>query len=487
MASQPGTPRHKWWILFGVGLGVLMSALDATIVNIALPTLVEELHTSFGMVQWVVLSYLLAITSLTLGVARLGDMYGKKRLYLPGLALFVAASALCGLAPGIGWLIGFRALQGLGGVAVSALGAAIVTESFPSTERGKAIGVIGGLVSVGVALGPSLGGVLIEWVNWRAIFWVNVPIGIAALTIVARTVPASAPGPANQRFDALGALVLAATLGSYALGMTLVEQAGFGSRLVIGLLMGTLVGLVIFLVIERRMAQPMIDLSMFRNTLFSINLLMGVLVFVVISANLLILPFYLERVKGFSTAQTGLLLAIVPIATAVIAPISGALSDRFSPRAVSLVGLVMIACGYGLLATLRVDTPVLPYLLRVAPVGIGLGVFQSPNNSAVLGSVRRERLGVASGLLTLTRTLGQTTGVPLMGALFAALTIAAGGTAIDNATPAQLVSGVRGAFVLAGSITLVTLTLAAIALRRSRRQPQPTEQPASHEASAAHD
>lgn len=323
MSSE--TTPHKWWILFGVGLGVLMSTLDATIVNIALPTLVEELHTSFGTVQWAVLSYLLVLTSLTLGVARLGDMYGKKRVYMPGLVLFVVGSALCGFAPGVGWLIGFRALQGLGGVMVASLGAAIVIEVFPGSERGKAIGIIGSLVSVGVALGPSLGGVLLEWVNWRAIFLVNIPIGIIAVALVARFVPNSTPEGTGQRFDLLGAVVLAATLGSYALGMTRVESAGFGSPLVLALLAVALIGLVAFVIIQRRVMQPMIDLGMFRNVLFSVSLLMGVLVFIVISANLLILPFYLEKVQGFSTAQTGLLLAIVPVATAVIAPISGSL------------------------------------------------------------------------------------------------------------------------------------------------------------------
>lgn len=466
MESQTPSPR-KWWILFGIGLGVLMSTLDATIVNIALPTLVQELNAGFGMVQWVVLSYLLVLTALTLGVARLGDMYGKKRVYLPGLVLFVIGSALCGLSPTVGWLIAFRALQGLGGVMVAALGAAIVTEVFPGSERGRAIGIIGSLVSVGVALGPSLGGVILEWASWHWIFLVNVPIGIVAVTIVVRFVPNDVPAHAGQRFDVVGALVLAATLGSYALGMTLIENNGF-SMPVIGLLVGAAVGLALFLLLQLRLDHPMINLGMFRNALFSMNLLMGTLVFIAISANLLILPFYLEQVKGFSTAQTGLLLAVVPIATAVVAPISGSMADRYGPRPVSVIGLILIAGGYGLLSLLRTTTSVPIYLLSITPVSIGLGVFQSPNNSAVLGSVGRGRLGVASGLLTLSRTLGQTTGVPLMGALFAGMTVAAGATAVDSAAPQQLVAGVRSAFIASGIIILLTLVLAVIALRRSR-------------------
>jgi EmrB/QacA subfamily drug resistance transporter len=483
MSAQAGTSR-KWWILFGVGLGVLMSTLDATIVNIALPTLVQDLNASFGTVQWVVLSYLLVLTSLTLGVARLGDMYGKKRVYLPGLVIFVFGSALCGFAPNVGWLIGFRALQGLGGVMVAALGAAIVTEVFPGSERGRAIGIIGSLVSVGVALGPSLGGVLIEWADWHWIFLVNVPIGIIAVAIVLRFVPNDTPERSGQRFDIIGAVVLAATLGSYALGMTLIENNGF-SVPVISLLVGALVGLAVFLLLQMRLAQPMIRLDMFRNILFSMNLLMGTLVFIAISANLLILPFYLEQVKGFSTAETGLLLAVVPIATAVVAPISGSMADRHGPRPVSVVGLVLISIGYVLLSLLRVDTSVPIYLLSIAPVSVGLGVFQSPNNSAVLGSVSRERLGVASGLLTLSRTLGQTTGVPLMGALFAGMTIAAGAPDIDGATGQQLVSGVRSSFIASCVLIVATLLIALVALRRSRAGDALTDQPEHDEVLVA--
>ena len=194
--------------MLGVGLGVLMYTIDTSIVNIALPTLVQVFHTSFATIQWVVLSYLLVVTALVLGAARLGDMFGKKQLYLGGLVVFTLSSLLCGLAPGDYWLIGFRALQGLGAVMISALGAAIVTEVFPSSERGRALGIIGAVVSLGIALGPTVGGLLIALSGWRSIFLVNVPIGIFASFVVVRSVPAGKSNPTKQKFDWLGALIM---------------------------------------------------------------------------------------------------------------------------------------------------------------------------------------------------------------------------------------------------------------------------------------
>lgn len=467
-SSETGSP-HRWWILLGVSLGVLMSTLDGSIVNIALRTLVRELNTSFAKVEWVVLSYLLVITALILGVARLGDMLGKKRIYIGGLALFTVGSLLCGIAPDVNWLIAFRAVQGLGAVMVTALGAAIVTEAFPAAERGRAVGIIGSAISVGIALGPSIGGILLGSVGWRAIFLVNLPIGLVAIAIVAAFVPASQPTQERQRFDYGGAFVLAVALTCYALGMTLGQERGFGNPLIVGLLVAAVAGTALFLALEARIAQPMLDLSIFRNRLFTMSLLIGVLVFVVLSSNALIMPFFLEQAQGYSVGQTGLMLAVVPVFIAVIAPISGYLSDRFDARVIGIAGLALIAVGYFLGATLTTDVSILGYFLRVAPIGIGFGVFQSPNNSAVMGSVPRNRLGVASGLLALSRSVGQSTGLPLMGAVFASIVIAASGMQPDSAPPEAIVAGVRTSFVLAGGITLIALGVAVATLWLGRQ------------------
>lgn len=465
--TPPATAdNHRWLALIGIGMGVFMATLDASIVNVSLPTLVEDLNTDFATVSWVVLSYVLVVTSLMLGAARLGDMIDKKKLYITGLVLFTIASLLCGLAPSVGWLIGFRALQGLGAALTQSLGVAIVTEIFPARERGRALGITGTTVSFGIAVGPPLGGLLIGLIGWRSIFLVNVPVGLLTVLVVSRLVPSSSTRP-GQRFDTAGAAILFFTLASYALGMTLGQNRGFGDPLTGGLLAAAALGLLLFFWIETRLPQPMIDLRLFRNILFSINLLMAFLVFVVM-AGMFIMPFFLELVKGFSTQQVGLLLMANPVAMGITAPVAGALSDRFGSRGISLIGLVLVIVGCLAIGTLHQDVTALGFAARLVPFGIGMGMFQSPNNSAIMGAVPRDRLGVASGLLALSRTLGQTTGLPMMGTLFAAQVVAfanlPAGTDATTAPPSALVAGINGTYQTAAFIILTSLALAIVAL-----------------------
>jgi EmrB/QacA subfamily drug resistance transporter len=472
-SQRPPASSTKWWAMLGIGLGVLMSTLDASIVNISLPTLVRQLDTDFATIQWVVLSYLLIITSLMLSVARLGDMLGKRKVYLTGLVLFTTGSLLCGLSPGVGWLIGFRALQGTGAVMLTALGTAIITEVFPPSERGRALGIMGSVVSVGIAIGPMVGGVLIGLVGWRSVFLVNVPIGLATFFIVGRVVPPLPPGEGRQRFDVAGGLIMFVVLGCYALGMTLGQGTGFQDGRIVALLAASGLGLIAFLAVEARVRQPMIDLRMFRNVLFSINLLMGFLVFILIGGTF-IMPFFLELVQGYPTEQVGLMMTIYPVMMGTVAPVAGVLSDRFGSRVISLIGLVLIAAASLLISTLYEGISVIGYLLRLAPLGIGMGMFQSPNNSAIMGTAPREKLGVASGLLALTRTLGQTTGLPLIGTLFTAQvmafeTLPPGGD-VSQASPAALVQGVNGTFRVAALFIFAATLLAAAALWIDRRR-----------------
>jgi EmrB/QacA subfamily drug resistance transporter len=481
MRSQPSRPdsqspnknSKKWWAMFGVGLGVLMFTLDTSIVNIALPTLVQVFHTNFATIQWVVLSYLLVITAAVLGVARFGDILGKKRLYLGGLILFTFSSLLCGLSPTVGWLIAFRTIQGMGAVMISALGAAIVTEVFPASERGKALGIIGAVVSLGIALGPSVGGLLISLSDWRMIFLVNVPIGIFASFVVIRNIPDHRVTTARQTFDWTGAVIMTLTLVCFSIGMTTGQNQGFTAASTVGLLAIAGVGLVGFLALEMRLNQPMLDLKLFRNLYFSLSLLTGMLVFLVIAGSLLIVPFFLELVLHLSTQHAGLLLAFSPIISGIVAPFSGNLSDRFGSRPISLAGLLLMSVGCLLISTFQTQMTDLDYILRVAPLGVGLGMFQSPNNSAILGSAPPERLGIASGLLSLSRTLGQTIGLPVLGAIFAALSL--GGAAVEaidvtNASPEALVTGVRGTFHIATVILLTAAGLTATLWQMERRR-----------------
>ena len=469
--DQPADPG-RWFGLAGIGTGVFMFTLDASIVNVALPTLAQAFGASLAAVQWVPLAYLLVITTLVMGAARLGDVYGRKRAYLSGMVLFIAASALCGLAPSVGWLIAFRALQGLGGVFISALGAAIIAQIFPPKERGRALGVIASCVTLGVALGPTVGALIIELAGWRWMFLVNIPVGIGAMSIVARVVPGIAPTPSRLPFDWLGTLLVATALASFALALTFGQRQGFGSALPLALFALALGALVAFLVTETRVDGPILDLKLFVNPPFSAGLAMSCLAFTVLGAVSFTLPFFLQLGLGLPIATVGLLMAISPVIGGVMGPIGGALSDRFGPRWGAVVGLAFITLGCLLLSVLDDSASIPRFALSVAPIGLGMGFFNSANNSAVLNAVARERLGIASGLLSLARTLGQSTGVPVAASLLVIFALGHAGT-VDHAAlvdlpPPSLTRGTSSAFAAAAVAGFVGLCVAVWMLRYER-------------------
>ena len=380
---------NKWMILGAVSLALFMGTMDGTIVNVALPTLVETFGTNFPTIQWVVLSFLLGVSVLMLSVGRLADMIGKKRIFMVGLAVFVVGSALCGLSPTVYALIGARLVQSVGAAMLLALGVAIVTETWPPEERGKALGFSGGVISLGVVVGPTAGGLIISALSWHWIFFVNIPLGVLALFLVWRYVPPLLPKPNRERFDLLGAFVFGAGLLAFLLALTVGQELGFTSRWILLLFAVAVVSLVAFLLIERRVRFPMIDLSLFRNIRFSLNLTTGALTFVGIAAVVFLLPFYLQLVLGLPVLQVGILIAIVPVVLAILGPLAGSLSDRFGTRPVSVVGLTLLVIGYLTASTMNADTTPAGYVLRMLPIGLGMGTFQSPNNSAIMGAAPR--------------------------------------------------------------------------------------------------
>jgi MFS family permease len=325
---------------------------------------------------------------------------------------------------------------------------------------------MGSIVSCGLALGPPLGGVLISWIGWRAIFLVNVPLGILACLTVVRFVPFDQSGQSNQRFDTLGASILFVSLTCYALGMTWGQAQGFGQSQVVILLAAAGFGLSAFVWVESRVAQPIIDLALFADPLFDLNLIMGWLSFTILGG-LFVLPFFLELVLGYSPKHTGLLLMVIPISMGLVAPWAGWLSDRYGSRGISLLGLLVLAVGCSAVSTINPHTGLLGYMARVIPIGLGMGLFQSPNNSAIMGGVPRHRLGLASGLVALSRTLGNTSGLPLMGAVFTAHVWATAPRPIhgnlSQASAEALSAGMRGAFRFGTLIGLLAVGLAVTA------------------------
>lgn len=409
-----------------VATGIFLATIDGSIVNIALPTMQSDLQTSFSTVQWVVLGYLLTIAMLLLSIGRWADMVGKKRIYSAGYLVFMAGSLACGLSASIGVLIAARVFQAIGGAMMMALGTAIITENFPPQERGKALGISGLMVSLGIITGPTLGGVILGALSWHWIFFVNLPVGVVGTLLVVKYVPDIVPG-VKQKFDFLGAGLLLVSLTCFLLGLTIGEVRGFSDLIVLMLFAGFILFLALFIRTEACVEQPMIDLALFRNGLFSVNLITGFLSFIGTAGTILLMPFYLENVRGYPPQTIGLMLAVVPATVGIIAPISGMLSDRVGTRPLTVIGLAIMVLGFLSISTLQVDTSIGGYILRFIPMGFGIGFFQSPNNNAIMSSAPRNRLGVASGLQALTRTLGQTTGIAILGAIWSGLIISASG------------------------------------------------------------
>jgi EmrB/QacA subfamily drug resistance transporter len=468
----------KWFVMLAVACGVLLCTVDGSIVNIALNTLVIEMGKPLAVVEWVVLAYMLTIATLMLSIGRLADMIGKKKIFLAGLAIFTLGSVLCGLAPTIYWLIVFRVVQAIGAAMVMALGTAIVTEAFPPAERGKALGIIGTVVSIGVIAGPTIGGLILQSLSWHWLFFVNLPVGVIGLVMVAAFVPNLRP-EGRQRFDFIGAGTLFFAMASLLYGLSLVQLSGFSNPIVyitfgLGIFM-----LAAFIYVELNVVEPMIDLRLFKSRLFSINLITGALTFLAGAGTMLLIPFYLQNVLGYDPQKTGLLLIVSPLAVAVTAPLSGALSDRMGSRLITTIGLIITAIGYLLLTGITSTTSTLEYILRFLPIGIGIGTFQSPNNSAVMGSAPRERLGVASGLLSLTRVVGQMAGIAVLGAIYNTVVLRASGGVVAEGNvqapiPAQM-AGIHAALLSALSFLVLAVAFSVWALVQAGRTRKQTE------------
>ncbi len=462
---------RKWWVMLAVAMGIFLGTIDGSIVNVALPTLVDDFETSFAAVQWVVLGYLLTLATLTLPIGRLGDMVGKKRIYTVGFGVFTLFSVLAGLAPSIAWLIGARIFQAVGAAMLFALGLAIVTEAFPPHERGRALGITGSIVSVGIVIGPTVGGLLIDALSWHWIFFVNLPVGIIGTLTAMRFIP-NVPPPGRQRFDFLGGVTFFVALLSFMLALTIGQERGFTAGAVLGLFALAAVALVAFVAVERRAEQPMLDLTLFRNRLLSVNLITGWITFIGIAGLLILLPFYLQDVLGYEPREIGLLLAAAPVTLGIMAPISGIISDRVGPRPVTVAGLAILVVAYLFAMTLGVDTTALHYIAVMIPIGIGMGVFQSPNNSAVMGSVPQQRLGVTSGMLAITRITGQITGIAVLGAIWAARVAAITGSPGDasDAPPTAQAAALQDTILVVVIAMAGALALAAWGWRLERRQ-----------------
>ena len=457
---------RKWLILSAVSVGTFMATLDGSIVNISLPSLQADFAVPLAAVEWVVVAYLLTLGSLLLPFGRLGELLTFKQVYLAGFALFTVASILCGAAPGPAVLIGFRVVQGVGAAMLQAMGPAIVARTFGPGERGRALGINAISVSIGLSLGPALGGFLTEVGSWRAIFLINAPVGLFAILWAARILPVERAG-GRRPFDLRGAALSAAALFALLLALIEGEAWGWSSPAIVGLLAGAAVVGAIFLLVERRADHPMMDLQLFRIRAFAAGNASVVIVFAGLFTATFLMPFLLQGGAGYSPLEAGLLLTPIPIATAAVAPFSGALSDRIGPRLPASVGVATMVGGLFLLTQLPARIEVADLVWRLALIGIGQGLFMSPNTSAVLGSVPRRRLGTASATLAQMRINGQALGIAASGAVVALrlpghLAELAGLPSPEAVQGVAFGLAVRDAFVLAAIVCCVAVVTSLV-------------------------
>ena len=436
-AAEPPRRTNKWVVLFTVVIMTFMSTLDSSIVNVAAPSIQRELGATASQIQWVSSMYLLVCYVTVLVFGRLGDLYGKVRLFQLGVVLFSLGSLLCGLSSTLAMLIGARVVQGFGASCAMANNMGIVTEAFPSRERGRALGIVGTFVSLGLMCGPVVGGVLVATFPWESIFLINVPIGAASFLIGLKTLPretgmareraaaagltagerasaAADPSPANvpdagARFDIPGALLMAPAIF---LVFFAINAAGSGSLALAGaLLAGGLVLLAAFVRVERRAQTPLVRIELLRNPVFSLNLVAMFCCYLAVGATEFILPFYLQDACGYASDVAGLVITAIPVAMALASPVVGALSDRIGTTIPCFAGLVVYGAGIALAGMLPAGAPILRIYPTLMFMALGDGLFESPNNSRLMGSVDQKDLGFAGSLGTLVRYMGMSAGV----------------------------------------------------------------------------
>jgi EmrB/QacA subfamily drug resistance transporter len=404
-------------IITAVAIGTFMSALDASVVNIALPSISSHFKAPLYIIEWVVMSYLLVISSLLLTYGRLGDMYGHKRIYISGFVAFTAGSLLCGMAPTIALLIVFRAIQALGAGMLMSMGPAIITDVTPAQKRGKALGVNAVAVSIALTTGPVLGGFLTTHFGWQSIFYINLPIGIIGSLWAYKIIPGAARYE-RQNFDVAGAVTIFLALMSLLVPLSYTEKYGWGNSYILASLAAGIMLLMIFIYIERKIKDPMMDLGLFRSRLFTMSNVSALINYMAQFSVTLLMPFYLQQLRGLPPSAAGFMLIPMPVTTMIVAPISGALSDRFDSRYISSAGMGFISAGIFLLSRLSADSPNTYIIAVLALTGLGSGLFQTPNNSAIMGSVPGNRRGIASSMLATMRNMGMVLGVAVAGALF---------------------------------------------------------------------
>ncbi|MEX1022016.1 MAG: MFS transporter [Dehalococcoidia bacterium] len=449
---------QRWRTLIAVGFGTFMATMDFSIVNVALPTLSREFDRSPDTVVWAVLGASLVVTGLTLTAGRAGDLYGRKRIYLAGWAVFTVGVTAASFAQTLEQVIALRLLQSVGVALAIANANAIVTDAFPDHERGRALGTITSIVGAGLMSGPIIGGLILGVTDWRGIFYMRIPIGLLAIVMgILEVRERTADRPAERRMDIPGALLLFVALSGILVAVNRGQTWGWTSPVILALGVGGAAAFVAFVRVEARAVSPILSLTLFRMRGFASSAASLILNFVGQSAVIFLMPFYLIEVRGYSTVETGLTISMVPLMLLLFAPLSGALHDRIGWPHQATLGVTIVSVGLFSLGTLEADTPVALVLARLALIGLGSVIFNPPNTATIMGSVPRSMLGTASASVATSRNVGNAVGLAVASAVLVGVAGGVAGVSASDIPPLDLLRGIRAAFWVAAALSLFAI------------------------------
>jgi EmrB/QacA subfamily drug resistance transporter len=454
--------NKKWWTLAAVAFGLFMIMLDNTIVNVALPSIQRSLHMSLSSLEWIVTAYALTFAALLITGGKLGDLYGRKRMFIAGLVVFTLASLACGLAPNAGFLIGARAVQGIGAALMNPATLSIITATFPPKERGQAIGIWAGVSALALAIGPLIGGLIVDNINWHWIFYVNIPVGVVGVLVSRWVIAESRDTSHEQSIDLPGLVTSGGAL--LALSYALIEgnKHGWGSPGIIGLFVGSAVLLAVFIWLELRQRLPMLDLGLFKIGSFAGANIVAMLVSLGMFGVFFFISLYVQNVLGYSPTKAGAIFLPMTILIILIAPIAGKLSDRVGSRWLMGAGMAILGVSLLLYQRIGLHTGFWSLLPQLVLGGIGMALTMSPMTSAAMGSVPTDKAGVGSGVLNSFRQVGGSLGIALMGAI---LLTYQHPTKSKVVAAQQFVNGLHAALLVSAFIAFAAAAVAVVMVR----------------------
>jgi EmrB/QacA subfamily drug resistance transporter len=454
--------NRKWWTLGAMCFALFMIMLDNTVVNVALPSIQRDLGASIAGLEWTINGYTLSFAVLLATGGRLGDIFGRRRMFLLGVVVFALSSATAGLAQAPAELVASRVAQGVGAALMMPATLSIITDAFPAHERGKAMGTWAGVSALALAVGPVLGGFLTEHVSWRAIFYLNIPVAAGAVMATVFAVRESRDTTVGREVDYLGVATLTAALTALVLALVEGNAWGWGSPEIVALLAGAALGLAAFVATELRVRVPMVEFRFFADRNFVGAVVVALIITFAMMGVFFFLALYMQDILGYSPLEAGVRFLPSTLMIVGVAPVAGRLADRFGPRWLIVAGLAILTASLHAFTGIAVDSSYGDLLPGFMLLGIGIALTMSPMTSAAMNAVAVEKAGIASGVLSMFRMVGGSLGVAVTGAIFQA---SVGGETFETATPQDFVAGLSDAMWVSAAVTVIGALVAAAAIR----------------------